>query len=189
MDGEGYIRMKMVVNNSLTRSSIDLLAEKCIIYISNQKGLIHKYEGIENVPTKLALKSGNYVAEAWTGDSVTASFDKKFYRAYEPFDITKGCVKNVILNCKIANVVVSVKPDELVSDALKDYKVTVANTRGSLDFTAENVDTARGYFMMPTGDTSLTWTVVGYKEDGTEFKKTGVIENVKRAHEYVLNIT
>ena len=187
-EGEGFLKMKMVVNNSLTRSNADSLAKKCVIYISNTKGLIHKYKGLDNVPAQLALKSGNYVAEAWTGDSVTASFDKKFYRAYEPFEITKGNVKNVVLNCKIANVVVSVKPDAVVNDVLKDYKVTVANTRGSLDFTTENVDTARGYFMMPTGDTSLTWTVTGQKEDGSEFTKSGIIENVERAHEYVLNI-
>ena len=84
-DGEGMLKMKMVINNSLTRSGEfagDSLAEKCVIYVSNEKGLIHKFKGIENVPSDLYLKSGGYVAEAWTGDSVTASFDKKFYKAY-----------------------------------------------------------------------------------------------------------
>lgn len=189
-EGEGFLKMKMVVNNNLTRAEgeEDSLAEKCVIYVSSEKGLIHKYKGINNVPSRLALKSGNYVAEAWTGDSVTASFDKKFYRAYEPFTIMKGNVENVVLNCKIANVVASVNPEPIIAETLKDYKVTIGNTRGSLDFTAENVATAHGYFMMPNGDTSLTWTITGLKEDGSEFTKSGVIENVERAHEYVLNI-
>jgi hypothetical protein len=128
------------------------------------------------------------VAEAWTGDRVTASFDKKFYRAYEPFTITKGDVKNVVLNCKIANVVASINPEPIIDEALKDYTVTVGNTRGSLDFNAENAASAHGYFMMPNGDTSLTWTITGKTETGEPFTKSGVIENVQRAHEYVLNI-
>ena len=82
-DGQGMLKMKMIVNSEVTRAEVDdaELAEKCVIYVSNSKGLIHKFQGLDNVPSDLWLKSGHYVAEAWTGDSVTASFDKKFYRA------------------------------------------------------------------------------------------------------------
>ena len=190
-DGEGMLKMKMVINNSLTRSGEsagDSLAEKCVIYVSNEKGLIHKFKGIENVPSDLYLKSGGYVAEAWTGDSVTASFDKKFYKAYEPFTITKGEVKQVVLNCKIANVVASIEPDALLSEALTDYKVTIGNSRGSLEFTADNAATAHGYFMQPNGDTSLTWTITGKRENGQDYVKKGTIFDVKPAHEYVLKV-
>ena len=190
-EGEGMLKMKMVINNSLTRSGEtagDSLAEKCIIYVSNEKGLIHKFKGIENVPSDLYLKSGGYVAEAWTGDSVTASFDKKFYKAYEPFTITKGEVKQVVLNCKIANVVASIEPDALLSEVLADYKVTIGNSRGSLEFTADNAATAHGYFMQPNGDTSLTWTITGKRENGQDYVKKGTIFDVKPAHEYVLKV-
>ena len=190
-DGEGMLKMKMFINNSLTRSGEDAgesLGEKCVIYISNDKGLIHKFKGIENVPSDLYLKSGGYVAEAWTGDSVTASFDKKFYKAYEPFTIKKGEVEQVVLDCKIANVVASINPDPMLSEVLDDYKVTIGNTRGSLEFTAENAETAHGYFMQPNGDTSLTWTITGKRENGQDYVKKGTIYDVKSAHEYVLNV-
>lgn len=190
-EGEGLLKMRMVINNSLTRaedSANDNLAEKCVIYVSSKKGLIHKFKGVDNVPSDLYLKSGSYVAEAWTGDSVTASFDKKFYKAYEPFTITKGDVKQVILNCKIANVVASINPDPILSEALADYTVTIGNTRGSLEFNAENAATAHGYFMQPNGDTSLTWTITGKRENGENYVKKGIIYDVKPAHEYVLNI-
>ena len=190
-EGEGLLKMRMVINNSLTRaedSANDDLAEKCVIYVSSEKGLIHKFKGVDNVPSDLYLKSGSYVAEAWTGDSVTASFDKKFYKAYEPFTITKGDVKQVILNCKIANVVASINPDPILSEALADYTVTIGNTRGSLEFNAENAATAHGYFMQPNGDTSLTWTITGKRENGENYVKKGIIYDVKPAHEYVLNI-
>lgn len=189
-EGEGVLKMRMVVNSTLTRAESDQteLANKCVVYLSGSKGLLYKYTGLENVPSDIYLKAGSYVAEAWTGDSVTASFDKKFYRAYEPFTISKGDVKNVVLNCRIANVVASINPEPIIAEALKDYKVTVGNTRGSLDFTEENATTAHGYFMMPNGDTALTWTITGKTEDGKSFTKSGKIENVERAHEYVLNI-
>ena len=190
-DGEGMLKMKMFINNSLTRSGEDAgesLGEKCVIYISNDKGLIHKFKGIENVPSDLYLKSGGYVAEAWTGDSVTASFDKKFYKAYEPFTIKKGEVEQVVLDCKIANVVASINPDPMLSEVLDDYKVTIGNTRGYLEFTAENAETAHGYFMQPNGDTSLTWTITGKRENGQDYVKKGTIYDVKSAHEYVLNV-
>ena len=110
--GQGELRMKMVVNSTLTRSGDNLtdqeLADKCVIYVSSSKGLIYKYEGVDNLPSSLYMKSGSYVAEAWTGDSVPASFDKKFYRAYEPFAIQSGQTSNVVINCRIANVVASV---------------------------------------------------------------------------------
>lgn len=190
-EGEGLLKMRMVINNSITRADETVnesLAEKCVIYVSSEKGLIHKFKGVDNVPSDLYLKSGSYVAEAWTGDSVTASFDKKFYKAYEPFTITKGDVKQVILNCKIANVVASINPDPVLSEALKDYTVTIGNTRGSLEFNAENAATAHGYFMQPNGDTSLTWTITGKRENGENYIKKGTIYDVKSAHEYVLNI-
>lgn len=189
-EGEGVLKMKMVVNSTLTRAETDQqdLADKCVVYLSGSKGLLYKFQGLDNVPSDIYLKSGSYVAEAWTGDSVTASFDKKFYRAYEPFTISKGDVKNVVLNCKIANVVASINPEPIIAEALKNYKVTVANTRGSLDFDESNAKTAHGYFMMPNGDTALTWTITGTTEDGKEFTKTGTIADVQRAHEYVLNI-
>lgn len=149
-DGDGKLKLKMVVNSEVTRAASDelSLAEKCCIYISGPKGLLYKFKGMENVPADLYLKCGSYVAEAWTGDSVSASFDKKFYRAYQPVEIVRG-VNNVVLNCKIANVVASINPEPIIEEALRDYTVTVSNSRGSLEFNAANAATAHGYFMMP----------------------------------------
>ncbi len=190
-EGEGVLKMKLVVNSTLTRAETEdqgSLADNCVVYLSGSKGLLYKFRGLDEVPSDICLKSGSYVAEAWAGDSVSASFDKKFYRAYEPFTIAKGDVRNVVLNCKIANVVASINPEPIISEALKDYKVSVSHSRGSLDFDASNAMTAHGYFMMPNGDTSLNWTITGKTEDGKDFTKSGTINDVQRAHEYVLNI-
>lgn len=196
-DGQGELRMKMVVNSTLTRAGEELseqsLADKCVIYISGTKGLLHKYNGVDNLPASLYLKSGSYVAEAWTGDSVSASFDKKFFRGYQPFEINTGTSTNVVLNCKIANVVASVATSENFANAVTDYKVSVGHSRASLDFTAENQG-EHGYFMMPYDNDSaafesnLTYTVTGTMENGETFTREGTIWNVQRAHEYVINL-
>ena len=189
--GQGELRMKMVVNSTLTRSGDNLtdqeLADKCVIYVSSSKGLIYKYEGVDNLPSSLYMKSGSYVAEAWTGDSVPASFDKKFYRAYEPFAIQSGQTSNVVINCRFANVVASVNVAGGLEDVIKDYKVTVGHSNASLDFTAENIG-AKAYFMMPSSDTNLSYTITGTLSNGEKFTKEGTIWNVERAHEYTLNL-
>ncbi|MCM1377794.1 MAG: PCMD domain-containing protein [Clostridium sp.] len=188
--GDGELRMKMVINSDVTRAETDedALRSNCVVYISGQNGLLYKWKGLENVPESLMLKGGQYVAEAWTGDSVSASFDKKFYRGYEPFTIRQG-VNSVVVNCKIANVVVSVNPETIDPSLMKDWNINVANSRASLDFTAENMDYAKGYFMMPNADKELVYTITGTNTEGRSFTHTGKIENPERAHEYVLNVS
>ncbi len=192
--GEGVLQMELVINSDVTRAESDesSLAENCVVYISSTKGLIHKYVGLQNLPDQLVMNAGHYVAEAWTGDSVPASFDKKFYRGYQGFDISAG-VNQIVLNCKIANVVASINAESIDEDLLKDFKITVANSRGSLDFTAENYQDAKGYFMMPYNDgvweDDLKVTVSGKNAAGEEFTKEHTISGVQRAHEYVLSVS
>ncbi|MCM1518611.1 MAG: DUF4493 domain-containing protein [Pseudoflavonifractor sp.] len=190
MGGEGRVSLHTVVNSNVKvfsrAATAQELADGCTIWISSEKGLVRKYEGISNVPSEIWLVAGNYVAEAWTGDSVPASFDKRYFKGYQPFTVNGGSATTVNLKCKIANVVTSVNYGSSVDEVLKDYTMTVAHTKGELVF--EGRDERKGYFMMPNGVTSLTWTVSGHKIDGSEYTKTGVIENVKRATEYKLDV-
>lgn len=215
-EGEGTLRMSLVVNSELkTRAEVndDALRDSCVVYISGASGLLHKYKGLLNVPSEIMLRSGNYVAEAWTGDSVPASFDHVFYRGYQPFVIQQGGNTAVSLVCYIANVVVSVNPESTdIAELGDDWTLTVQNSSGSLEFTRDNMASAKGYFMMPNADIKLGsdgspmkgsdgWTLYNnltYKLEGTDvagepFVKEGVIEGnlgngiVEHAHEYRLN--
>ena len=215
-DGEGTLSMQLVVNSNVTRAQMseEELKEKCVVYVSNSSGLLYKYQGTASLPDKLPLKFGSYVAEAWTGDSVPASFDSKFFRGYVPFDINDMGVKQVLLECKIANVVVSVDKSSLTPNIISDWQLTVSNSSGSLTFDESTSDDAKGYYMMPKADlaldengnirrdgkgwelyTNLKYTLTGRKADGSTFSKSGIIagknypgENiVERAHEYVLS--
>ena len=189
--GEGKLKLKVAINETIDKivsRSSDELAENCTIYVYNSKALVRKYHGLSEIPSEIALLSGNYRAEAWAGDSVDASFTQKYFKGTTPFTISKGSQTVVTVECKIANVVASVNFDSSLTGVLSDYAVSVGNSKASLDFTAENASSVKGYYMMPDGDTNLTYVITGKQIDGTDFRKEGVIENVKRATEYALTI-
>lgn len=196
-DGVGTVHLRTVVNTITTRAEDETdadnreqyLRDKCVVYISDENGLVYKEVGLDNVKPAISLKTGHYVAEAWSGDSVTASFDKMFFRGYQPFDVTKGSESNVVVDCKIRNVVVSINTETINTELIKDYKVIVKNTRGSLEFTPANAATNRGYFMMPNKDTKLDYTIEVTRKDGETVPVSGTIENVESAHQYILNFT
>lgn len=192
-DGQGVVQLRTVVNSITTRADSETeqtLEEKCVVYISSleEERLVYKKLGLHNVDSQITLKAGPYVAEAWTGDSVTASFNKKFYRGYQPFDVTKGSTSNVVVNCRIANVVASINTKTINPELMKDdYVITIRNTRGELEFTKDNAVDGKAYFMMPNDDNKLEYTISGTRKDGKPFNYEGVINDVERAHHYILS--
>lgn len=184
---KGDIKVETRAGQNLTTNAS--LRENCVVYIESNKGVVRKFIGLDNVPTSpISLKQGHYIAEAWTGDSVSASFTSKFYRGKEEFEITSGTNSSLLLRCNIANVITSVNQDVLQL-GMKNVKVTFSHSRGSLTFTEANIESDKGYFMMPNADKDLQYTVTGEKNDGSQISRTGVISNVQRAHEYIMNIT
>lgn len=188
--GEGSLLLTTGISSELTsRASIsDELAAKALIWISNSDGPVRKYSGLSSVPTDgIKLLAGNYVAEAWTGDSVSASFDKKYYKAIQEFTITKGQTTDVDLKCTIANVAVAVDFAAEIDQLLTDYTVTVEHSRGSLTFVGK--DTRIGFFMMPSTDTDLTWTLNGTRSNDSQFTTDGKIANAQPATLYTLRFS
>lgn len=191
--------MKLAISSNVTESvtraamSQEELADNCVVYISNSKGLIFREKGLSNIPSQITLKQGHYIAEAWTGDSVSASYDSKFYRCYQPFDLGSG-EQELVLNCKIMNVVASVNANTIDDTQVKDLKVTVSSSKGSLDFTADNFKTSKGYFMMPfdkdgNRESELTIVVEGKNILNEPFSKTKTVQNVKSGYEYVVSLS
>ncbi|MDE6161915.1 MAG: DUF4493 domain-containing protein [Muribaculaceae bacterium] len=188
--GEG----KLVINTSV-RGDVavasrtidsDYLSEHLLLWISNSKGLVREYEGAANVPSGIGLVADHYTLNGWTGDSVPASFDSRFFKGTTDFNIVGGNTTNVDLVCKIANVVTSVKYADAVDEVLKDYTLTVGHLAGKLTF--EGRDDRKGYFMLNSRATGLEWTLEGTLLDGTAFSQTGTIDNAQPATEYVLNV-
>lgn len=192
--GEGSLTLLTEINGDVIKTRADIpedemenLRKNCIIYIENSKGVIRKFKGVDEIPPSIKLQTGHYVAEGWSGDSVSASFDRKFYRGWQDFDIKEGN-NSLTLKCNIANVVVSVDPSSLEID-LNDPVITFSHSRDQLVFDKENIPTAKGYFMMPNADKDLNYKIEGTKLDGTSYSREGVIAGVQRAHEYVLTLS
>lgn len=192
-DGEGLLTINTEINGDVVKTraqvegeELENLRKNCVIYIENGKGVIRKFKGVDNIPASIKLQTGAYVAEAWSGDSVSASFSSKFYRGYQTFNINEG-QNSLTLKCNIANVLVSVDPASL-DVALTNLKVTFWHSRGELVFTEQNIRTDKGYFMMPNADKDLSYKIEGTKSDGSAYLKEGTIPDVKRAHEYVMTL-
>lgn len=208
-EGTGTVRLHTSINSITTRAEdgnpSNELADNCVVRISRHNGntsddvkikdgLIYKATGLKNVKEKITLNAGNYVAEAYAGDSVPASFESKYFKAYMPFEVTKNGVTTVTLNCKIQNTIVMIDNTDFDKLPMKDYTITVTSSEGApLTFQpsateSENTIFKKGYFMMPEeGTGSLTYTISGTKtKDNETFTYTGTIKKVKRTWTYKL---
>lgn len=164
----------------------DQLRESLILWISNNKGPVRKYVGESNVPAEEWLVAGKYVAEAWAGDSVSASFDKRWFKGSAEFDIRGGETSNVTVPCKIANVLVEVNYADDIAETFADFTMSVGHKRGKVIF--EGADTRTAYFMMPSYDKNLTWTLTATTNNGDLIQRSGAIVDAKPATKYVLNV-
>lgn len=199
-DGEGRLIIKTSISNdvkgSVSRGSRagvtdDELAAKTLIWISNSKGVVRKYNGIGEVPAQgVWLLADNYVAEAWTGDSVPASFEDKHFKAREEFAIGGGETRQLNLECKIANVVVVVDYDESVRDLVSECVFEAGHKAGKLTYEGLEASGKPGYFMMPSFDKNISYTFTAKNNltDGA-VTKHGAIENAKPGHKYTVHIS
>ncbi|MGL5730493.1 MAG: DUF4493 domain-containing protein, partial [Bacteroidales bacterium] len=93
--GEGTLKLNVGVKGDIqiipTKSgTAPSLEESCVIKIYSSEGLIRKYTGIASMPAELQLASGVYQTQATAGESVPASFTKKYFSGEAAFEIRAG---------------------------------------------------------------------------------------------------
>ena len=204
--GEGSLSITTEINGETSNSTravpdnMQELRDQCVIFIENKRGVMRKFKGVDNLPASISLGSGDYVCNAWTGDSVSASFSSKFYRGQQNFTINQDQNTSLLVKCNIANVVVSVDPSAL-EIGLSDLKITFTTTKGELAFDKENIPVDKGYFMTPSPEvkekdaeayernTTVNVKVEGTQQDGSAYTKAYEIKNVQRAHEYRVSLS
>lgn len=194
----GETKQTRAENNLDNAEYLQTLQDKCVVFIENSRGVMRKYKGLSNIPASIKLSSGQYVCNAWTGDSVAASFDSKFYRGQQAFEITENANTSVSMKCNIANVVVSIDAASVAETGLKNPKITFTSSRGSLEFDETMFAESKGYFMIPSKEDAKNYTaenrtitvkIEGTTEDGQAYSKEHKIENVERAHEYQIALS
>ena len=191
ISGQGRLKLSATVNSDMkvvSRAVEQDLVDSCMIWISNEKGLVRRYNSMNDLPLEpIDLLVGHYVAEAWTGDSVPASWEARWFKGIQPFDIVAGQTTQVDLECKIANVGATVHYAEGIEEVLHDFTMTIGHEVDTLLYVGREV--RRGYFMMPSFDKNLTYTLRGTQIDGSAFEYEGKIYNAKPGYEYALNVT
>lgn len=194
----GETKQTRAENNLDNAEYVQSLRDKCVVFIENSRGVMRKYKGLSTIPASIKLSTGQYVCNAWTGDSVAASFDSKFYRGQQPFEIIENESTSVSMKCNIANVVVSVDAASVAGTGLQNPKITFTSSRGSLEFDETMFADNKGYFMIPSPQDTKNYTaenrtitinIEGTTEDGQAYSKESRIQNVERAHEYQIALS
>ena len=171
----------VTASRALTDEEHNNLAAGALIWISdNADKCLYKFQGLNRLPSEgLALSPGRYLAEAWVGDSVPASWDKKRYYGVERFDIASGENKEVNLACTVRNTLVSVIPSDQLMELMSDLKITVSLNDGitdgshSLEFSdADDSIGKTGYFMVNSRTKGLTFTIEGTDTRNNSVKVT-----------------
>ena len=202
--GEGKLQLNTSVSTDMkvvSRATENQLENSLTVWVANEKGIVRLYDKDNMVPQEpINLISGHYKALAWAGDSVPASWESRWFRGYEEFDVNNGETTHVDLVCKIANVGVSVQYVEDIETVLSDIKLTVGLDKvkdGSLEYVGledggiigtENVGKI-GYFMMPSFSPDLKYTLTGTQIDNSDLVYEGVIEAAKPGYHYILKVS
>lgn len=189
--GEGTLKLNIGVKGDIQviptkNGSSSSLDESCEIKIYSSEGLIRKYTGIASIPAELQLTSGVYRSQATAGESVPASFSKKYFWGEAEFDIHAGQTTQTDLVCKIMNSLVKVNFDPSVSNVFSSYEVIVSTSVASLSINPENQDSV-AYFMLPEDNKKITWTLKAIALNGTKFEHTGNFQAIATT-QYDLNI-
>lgn len=194
-EGEGKVNLDVTLDNDVKvesradGSDISALMEDFQLYIYSSKGLIRKYHKASEIPTEgLWLITGDYQAVVWAGDSTDASYTHKYFMGKTDFAVTKGGSTVVSVVGKIQNTVASVKLPAALKALMPDLKMTIGTSAGTLDFDYSNYESAKGYFMIPKGETDLKWKITGTQENGTAYVREGKVANAKGATEYQFTI-
>lgn len=198
-EGKGMLCLQVTMDETVdvvSRASVgseeaEALKEDCKVRIYENDKLIRKYSSWSAVPEKIDLAAGSdYKVRVVAGDSVSASFDKKYYEGVEPFSVTNGNTTSVEVNCNIVNTLVKVNFTEEMKTYLSSGNVNVAvdANEGGLDYawSEENQDVPVGYYMLPNGKEYLTCVFTATTKSGKKITQTDVIQAAKSATLYTL---
>lgn len=175
-----------VVSRTLSGEDQSILEQNCKIRIYNEKALVRKYQGLENVPSEIALLSGDYSVRVTAGDSVAASFEKRFFEGKKDFSIVKGEISTVEVNCGIANTVIAITWDESLKEVFDgDCQVTITSATGELVYSSANPE-AKGYFSLPENNRKLTCKFKATTLTGEPYEKSMELSDLKASTLYNL---
>lgn len=203
LDGEGTLRLRAQVNDEVQiisragapegeTSPEEELKKNCRVRIYKGEKLIYKHAGWDATLQEpgLSLSSGAYRVRITSGDSVDASFDKKYYEGNKSFEICQAQTTPVEVVCNVMNTLAKVVFDASLEPYLEKGEVSVAVDvdGGSLTYPyqKEAAEAKAGYYSLPQGKEYLICTFTGVAKNGRKFTQTDRIEPAKKSTLYTL---
>ena len=120
-EGKGEFSLKVLFDDQ-TRATAEELAADCTINIYNSEGLIRTYKGIDAVPEKMWLVTGDYRCDVLAGTESAASFTDKTYKGSKSFTISAGATTTVSVECRVNNVIAAVAFDATIADQFSTFE-------------------------------------------------------------------
>jgi hypothetical protein len=103
------------------------------------------FESASDMPDTIELETGSYYVEAHSDNNLPAAFENPYYLGISNvFTINNNIQHSVLVNCELANTMVTVIYSDNVLNSFSDYTATVSSELGSLVFIKN--ETRRGYF-------------------------------------------
>ncbi|MCK5137240.1 MAG: DUF4493 domain-containing protein [Bacteroidales bacterium] len=154
--------------NSLLKSTQAVEDFRVTIYTSDGLEAM-AFESASVMPDNIELETGDYYVEAHSDNNLPAAFENPYYYGVSNvFTISSNMQQTVLVNCELANTIVSVVYSANIMSSFADYTTTVSSALDSLVFS--NSETRMGYFQTLPLDIMVELTYL--KPDGSEASKS-----------------
>ena len=194
----GLVRLNLALDDEVTvasRGNIGIdesnaLKSNSKVRIYKNDKLVAKYKGITDEGVVLPLGDG-YSTLIIAGDSVPASFDKRYFKGTQTFSVERKDMNDVNVECRMANTLVDIVFDESWSSYISEGKVDVvvggvSGEEGKLSYIFGG-ELKTGYFSVMKEKPVLHFLFSGKSLSGKPFSnKEYVLSDVKESTKYTL---
>lgn len=194
----GLVRLNLALDDEVTvasRGNIGIdesnaLKSNSKVRIYKNDKLVAKYKGITDEGVVLPLGDG-YSTLIIAGDSVPASFDKRYFKGTQTFSVERKEMNDVNVECRMANTLVDIVFDESWSSYISEGKVDVvvdgvSGEEGKLSYIFGG-ELKTGYFSVMKEKPVLHFLFSGKSLSGKPFSnKEYVLSDVKESTKYTL---
>jgi len=144
------------------------------------------YERVSDMPASIELDAGTYYVVVHSNNSLPAAFENPYYYGRsDDFTLAGNTEQTVVVNCELANTMVTVAWSDNVRNNFTDYYAVVKAGADSLVFGRSEI--RAGYF---TPASLSVYASLAWDKGGTPAVKvlTGTIDNAQARRHYEIRV-
>ena len=184
--GKISVDLNLDLEIEITRARVETVnTDSFSVFIIQSTGdTISTFDHAIDVPENINLPVGDYYVIAQSGNLGSAAFDSPYYWGKSDLiSVVAGQTSSAIVQCALANTMISIKYSEHVKQYFSDYSSWVIAASDSLHF--EKNETKVGYF---SGEPIQIKAELSSSIGGSPVFVKGVIEDPKIKHHYIITI-